>query len=357
MIRHWSGSGSGMILRGDEFLDRHGRGPNIAHQRVGCAVVGCQDIEYPTNQFATAANVINGDRHIRKQRSPQLTGDHTHLDLNPVCLALGFREHVLGRDPRFELKCQFLDKTVSADPPGVRGPGKDIVTEKRDVIFQRCHDSPGLRVQLALAGLQPAELEQFTGIKADGSLGLPDGRLGFDTGRTGQRLLGYRDHLRDLLHPRQGIFQVDRPWQRGLGQQQIDALRDVVSIDARVVLERMEVLRKPDLPRQIVTENVMINLAVRRKPVRGDLLCQLLENLAFEVERGLPSRPREIVKLIVERVLAKSGGRQRLTPEKSFEIVMEDGIQPGILIVRTDFFHALNGKTRHEQHCQHHADA
>ena len=105
------------LARGDELLDRDGRGPNIAHQSVGRAVVGGQGIEDPANQFATASDVVDGNRHSGKERSPQLTGDHTHLDLDPVGLALGFREHFLGRDPRVELEIQLLDEAVAADPP------------------------------------------------------------------------------------------------------------------------------------------------------------------------------------------------------------------------------------------------
>ena len=87
------------------------------------------------------------------------------------------------------------------------------------------------------------------------------------------------------------------------------------------------------------------------------MLWQPLQDPAFEVQRGVPSRWRQVVELIIERVLAQPGGRERLAPEELFEIFPEDGIQFGILVVRKEFCRAVNCKTRHEHDRQHHADS
>ena len=107
----------------------------------------------------------------------------------------------------------------------------------------------------------------------------------------------------------------------------------------------------------MATKDVVIDLAVAREPVPNDLLWQPLQDPAFEVQRGVPSRLRQVVELIIERVLAEPGGRKRLAPEKLFEIFLEDGIQFGILVVRTEFFRAVSRKARHEHYRQHHADS
>ena len=80
-------------------------------------MVGGEGIEDPANHLATAPDVVDRNRHSGKECAPQLTGDHTHLDLDFVGFALGLREHLLGRDPRIKLEIKLLDEAVAADPP------------------------------------------------------------------------------------------------------------------------------------------------------------------------------------------------------------------------------------------------
>ena len=119
--------------------------------------------------------------------------------------------------------------------------------------------------QLALALRLAREGEELVLVEPDRPLRLLDRRLDLHARRVADRRAGDLHHLGDLRHPRQRVLEVRRPGQGRLRQQQVDALGQIVAVDARIVLERPEVLGEPDRPDEVVAEDVEVDLRRRAR--------------------------------------------------------------------------------------------
>src|SRR5438270_694092 len=73
---------------------------------------------------------------------------------------------------------------------------------------------------------------------------------------------GRGQHARDVCHPSGGVTAVHLLRQRRLREQQEDAGGDVLAVGAGILLEWLGVLGEPDVARQLVAEDLEVDLPV-----------------------------------------------------------------------------------------------
>ena len=117
-----------------------------------------------------------------------------------------------------------------------------------------------------------------------------------------------------------------------LGEDQVDALGEVISIDPRVVLERVERLGEPDGAFQVVAEDLEVDLAGARELGEIDLLRKLGQDAAIALDVRGAGLGREVVELVVEPVVSQPRRHQWLVAERRVEIRLEERGEPRILV-------------------------
>ena len=90
-------------------------------------------------------------------------------------------------------------------------------------------------------------------------MSLPDGGLGLHPGGLLDGCLGDLHDLGDKGHTRKCILDVVSLRQRRLSEQQINALGEIVAINARVFLEGLEVFGEPDRAFEALLEDLEID--------------------------------------------------------------------------------------------------
>ena len=156
------------------------------------------------------------------------------------------------------------------EPPVAGGARQQFAFEKLLIILQRRGDRCGGGLQLDRAAASRRRARRCPSRKRQsrrGSGGWPFREsVSADASASAFAVAMI---ARNLRHAGDAVRDVRFLRQRGLRQQQIDAVVDVVVVSARVFLEGVRVFRQPDLRFQIVLEDFEINLRRRARASRN----------------------------------------------------------------------------------------
>ena len=151
--------------------------------------------------------------------------------------ACGVGQHLVGRQAGVQFEFELAAELLAAQPPFARGARQQVLFQEALVVLQAGRHPLGRSLQrVALRGLA-REFEQVPLVEGNRALVLADGRLQQGTRRIPEVGFRGRHHAGNLLHAGQDIGDVGLLRQRRLGQQQKDAVAEVLVIDARILLE------------------------------------------------------------------------------------------------------------------------
>ena len=77
----------------------------------------------------------------------------------------------------------------------------------------------------------------------------------------------------------------------------------------------------------MVLENLAIDLAGARQPIRMDLLSQLRQRLPRQLDPAGPGFGRDILQAVIEAVIAEPRRLQGPQAEELLEVRLEEGVQ------------------------------
>lgn len=115
--------------------------------------------------------------------------------------------------------------------------------------------------------------------------------------------------------------------ERGLGQQDVNAVIDVIVVTPRVFLERVDVLGQPDSRFQLVFENLEINLARARQLRVIHLVRKFLERLARVGQPTVVGRTRDVVEQMIKPVVTQLRGLDWPLTKSLLQVVLEKAVQ------------------------------
>src|SRR5262249_37377944 len=167
----------------------------------------------------------------------------------------------------------------------------------------------------------------------DGALVARDGGFDVDLRRIAQAGLRRVDDARQKGDAGGGVFEVLLFGQRGLRQQQIDAVGQVLVVQQRVFLERQPVLlpwrqavlQQPQIRFEAVRQDLVIDLGGARQLFVIDLLRQLGERFLVALDPAGPRPGGQVIEEVVVIVIAQAGGGQGVFGELFRQIRLEEG--------------------------------
>ena len=273
---------------------------------------------------APPLDVVGRQRLARKRLAPQLPGNHVHVALHARELGLRFPQHLLGRQAGVQLQFQLARELLLADAPLACRPGQQVVFEELLVVLEGRHDLVGHGLQLTQLRRLAGHLVDAALVKGDRAAVLAQGCLDVDPRRIGQVGFGRHRHGWDTGHAGGDALDRLRFRDRRLRQRQEDAVADVFVVDARIDLEGVAILGKPEAPGQVVLEDFEVDLPAARQFGMVDLARQVFESLAVAGSPALAHFRRHVVEPIVEAMISQPGGIQRLVAEFFFEVGLEE---------------------------------
>src|SRR5439155_168458 len=77
----------------------------------------------------SASQIVGWERVAGEELRPELPGEGVHVALDAIGPGLGERQHLVGRQPGFELQLELLGEPLPAEPPVTGGSRQQVFFE------------------------------------------------------------------------------------------------------------------------------------------------------------------------------------------------------------------------------------
>src|SRR5438477_3929346 len=248
------------VMLPDECFDAIHRGAGVLHQVFRFAVLLTDGVDHLADGHTPTSYIVRRQHHRWVILAPKLAGDDIHVALHAGKLRLGVRQYFPGSNSSVEHQLEFAGELFPAQTPIPRRARHQGLFEELLIALQQLgHRRGGRFHRAALRRFTDAFQDAFF-VKGNRAAVLANRRLQDRTRRPPQAVLCRGDDFRYLRHARYAIGHIRLFRQRGLGQDQIDAVIDVTIVSAWILFKRTGVLRQPDHANELLFEDLEIYL-------------------------------------------------------------------------------------------------
>ncbi len=332
----------------NEGLDFVDKLSGVTDERFYFPMALIQPLEHPRDRRTPPLRIVRRKSRLGEDLRPKLAGDDVHLPLDACELRLGLLEHLGGGEVRVQLQLELSRKLVFAQSPFPVRPRQEVVLQKLLIFLQAMDDLFGCGFQLAELRRLGGQLENAMLVERDRASILTDGRIEKDSRRIAEAFPRRRDNRRDVRHPGDAVLDVDAARQGRLRQGQEDAFGDVVVVDPRVLFEWVRILGEPNPARQVLLEDLEIDLPAPRKPVVMNFRRKPARTPRRMDSPARASRGGKIVEQVIETMVPEPGGAERPFLKFLIQISFEERGEFRILIARP-----LHQKASQPNHAAH----